>query len=68
MRVQVDNGQNARFRLETQHSLIIGLILPCTTVNQIDTLVILNMVTMNVTGDEDIGNFLDDQSVFGFRR
>ena len=67
MRVQVDNGQNARFWLETQHSLIIGSILPGNTVNQIDTLVILNVVAMNVTCHEDIGYF-DDQSVFGFRR
>ena len=67
MRVQIDHSEDAGLGLESEHPLIVGLVLPGTAVNQIHTLVGLRMVTVNVAGDEDVGNFLNDESVFRFR-
>ncbi len=63
MGMQIDDGQDTGLGLEPEHTLVIGLILPCTAVNEVDTFVGLNVVSVNVSSDEDIWDFLDDQSV-----
>ena len=68
MGVQIDNGQDTGLGLEPEHTLVIGLILPSTAVNEIDTFVGLNVVSVNVTSNEDVWDFLDDQSVLWLGR
>ena len=49
--------------LESKHSLVIGLILPCRAVDYVRALVLAGMVPMDMTGHENIGNRLDDHLV-----
>ncbi len=68
MGMQIDDCQDTGLGLEPEHTLVIGLILPCTAVNEIDTFVGLNVVSVNVSSDEDVRDFLDDQSILWFGR
>ena len=66
MCVQVDNRQDAGLGLETQHALIVRLILPSGAVYHRRALVIASVVPVYVTGDEYVGHGRDDHPVLGF--
>ena len=66
MRVQIDYSEDAGLGLESQHPLVIGLVLPGTAVNQIHPLVHLRVMTMHMAGDEDVWNISNHHSVLGF--
>ncbi len=68
MALEVHNGQHARFGLETEHSLVRSLVLPSAGLDEGGASEIRAFVAVDVAGDEDVGDFTDDQTVLGFRR
>ena len=66
MRVQVDDSQNAGLGLEPQHALVVGLVLPGRTVNHRGALVVADVMPVNVSGHEDVGDSRDDHAILRF--
>ena len=63
---EIDYRQNTGLRLEPEHALVVGLVLPGAAVHQRDSLVPPTIVTMHVPGDEYVGNGADDHVVLRF--
>ena len=61
--MEIDYSQNAWFRLEAEHSLKVSLILPCGAVHHRSSLVITKKVTVDMTCDEYIRNYWDNQPI-----
>ena len=68
MRVQIDDCQDTGLGLEPQHTLVVGLILPCRTVYHRGSFVVTDVVSMHVTSHEDIGDSRDNHSILWLRR
>ena len=68
MALQVDDGQHARLGLESQHPLVRCLILPRARADKRRASEINTLMAVNVTGDEDIRNVPDHQTILGFGR
>ena len=66
MALQVDDGQHARFRLESQHALVGCLVLPRARTDEGGSPEVNAFMPVNVAGDEDIGDFTNDQPVLRF--
>ena len=67
MRVKVNDGQDARFGLESEHPLVTSLILPGTRLNQSYSLVRPAVVPMDMTCDENVRYGVNHHVIFKFR-
>ena len=63
MGFQIHHSQYARQGLESQHSLVIGLILPCRAMDNVCAFVLAGMMAMDMAGDENIRNGLNHHGI-----
>ena len=68
MALEVDDGQHTGLWLESEHSLVGRLVLPCARTHQRRPAEIKAFVAVNVAGDENVGHLSNHQSVLWFGR
>ena len=68
MALEVDDGQHTGLGLESEHALVGRLVLPGARTDQGGASEVKAFMAVDVSRDEDVRNFSNDQSVLWFRR
>ena len=68
MSVQINHSQDAWLGLESEHALVVGLVLPSRAMHHSHTLVIADIMPVYVTSYEDVRNGRDYQPILWLGR